>query len=191
MICTTLNKIREHSPCADGWEKLLKHLGKTNADDEPLPLLIILDSNGFDDCLWCLRTVPEHDREWRLFAVWCARKVQHLMKDERSIMALDTAERFANGNATQKELTEAWAAARDAASGYAAWAASWAIARNVSVAAASVATAWATARNASWNVFWAAAKGVASGSADWSAAGSAAWTEARAAQEAELRRILS
>jgi len=25
---TTLNKIRSHYPCKDGWEKLLKHLGK-------------------------------------------------------------------------------------------------------------------------------------------------------------------
>lgn len=35
---TTLNKIRAHSPCASGWEKLLNHLGKTKADDEPLAL---------------------------------------------------------------------------------------------------------------------------------------------------------
>ena len=114
MICTSLNKIRAHSPCEDGWKKLLEHLGKTQADDESLPLLTILDSNGLDDTFWCLRTVPEHDREWRLFAVWCARKVQHLMKDERSIAALDVAERFANGQATVEELEVAEAAARDA-----------------------------------------------------------------------------
>ena len=128
MICTTLNKIREHSPCKDGWEKLLAYLGKTQADDEPLPLLTILDSNGLDDCLWCLHTVPEHDKEWRLFAVWCARKVQHLMTDPRSVAALDVAERFANGTATQEELAAAWAAARDAAMA-AAWAAAMAAAR--------------------------------------------------------------
>ena len=33
---TTLNAIRAHSPCRDRWEKLLRHLGKTEADDEPL-----------------------------------------------------------------------------------------------------------------------------------------------------------
>jgi hypothetical protein len=48
---TTLNAIREHSPCADGWAKLLRHLGKTQADDEPLALTTILDSNGPDDAL--------------------------------------------------------------------------------------------------------------------------------------------
>ena len=73
-IETTLNKIRAHGPCEEGWEKLLKHLGKTQADDEPLPLLTVLDSNGLDDTLGCLRSVPEHNREWRLFAVWCAKQ---------------------------------------------------------------------------------------------------------------------
>ncbi len=41
MIYTTLNKIRAHSPCADGWAKLLRHLGKTQADDEPVSLLTL------------------------------------------------------------------------------------------------------------------------------------------------------
>jgi hypothetical protein len=46
MITTTLNAIRKHHPCKEGWEKLLKHLGKTKADDEPLAFVAILDSNG-------------------------------------------------------------------------------------------------------------------------------------------------
>lgn len=141
MIYTTLNKIRAHAPCADGSEKLLTHLGKTNADDEPLSLLTILDSNGVDDCLWCLRSVPEYDKEWRLFTVWCARKVQHLMKDARSINALDVAERFANGLATAEELTAAIAAASAAA-----WAAAWDVARTAARAAACFA-AWAAAKD--------------------------------------------
>ena len=134
---TTLNKIREHSPCTDGWEKLLRTLGKTKADDEPLSLITILDSNGFDDALWCLRAVDGHEKEMRLYAVWCARQVQHLMTDKRSLDALDVAERFANGYATLVELdaaeTAAWGAAGDVwgAAGDArdaAWAAAWAAA---------------------------------------------------------------
>ena len=112
---TTLNKIRACSPCEPGWTKLLKHLGKTTADDEPLPFSVIVESNGLDDALWCCRASPEYDREWRLFAVWCARQVQHLMTDSRSVEALDVAERFANGLATQQELDAAWDAAWDAA----------------------------------------------------------------------------
>ena len=130
MLCTTLNKIRECGPCADGWAKLLGHLGKTQADDEPLPFRVILESNGLDDALWAMRSAPEYDREWRLYAVWCARQVQHLMTDPHSIAALDVAARFANGEATNEELH----AARDAA-------------RNAALAAA-LAAAWAAARDA-------------------------------------------
>ena len=114
MMITTLNKIRAHSPCKDGWEKLLKNLGKTSPDDEPLPFAVILDSNGLNDALWCCKSAPEYNREWRLYAVWCARQVQHLMTDQRSLDALDAAERHANGQATDEELTAAWAAAEAA-----------------------------------------------------------------------------
>lgn len=112
---TTLNKIRGHGPCADGWSKLLRHLGKTQPDDEPLALVTILDSNGLDDALWCLRACDGIDREARLYAVWCVRQVQHLLTDPRSLTVLDVAERHANGEATDKELDAALGTARDAA----------------------------------------------------------------------------
>lgn len=115
MITTTLNAIRAEHPCEDGWKRLLIDLGKTKADDEPLPLTTVLDSNGVDDALWCLRAVEGFDKEKRLFAVWCARQVQHLMKDDRGVVAVDVAERFANGLASQEELEAAWAAADAAA----------------------------------------------------------------------------
>ena len=148
---TTLNKIRSHSPCSSGWEKLLKNLGKTKADDEPLALTTILESNGLDDALWCLRAVDGHEREMRLFAVECARSVQHLMTDKRSINAPDVAERFANGLATQAELAASWAAAGAAAwaaAGAASWAATWAAA-----GAATGAATGAAARDAQANLF--------------------------------------
>ena len=112
---TTLNRIREHEPCTGGWRQLLKHLGKTEADDDLLPLSTILDSNGLDDALWCLRAVEGCDREIRLYAVWCARHVEHLMTDPRSLAALDVAERYAKGMATDEELRAARDAAGDAA----------------------------------------------------------------------------
>jgi hypothetical protein len=114
-IYTTLNKIRAHRPCDNGWTKLLRHLGKTKSDDEPLALVTILDSNGLDDVLWCLRACEGIDREARLYAVWCARQVQHLITDQRSLVALDAAERNANGEATDAAWAAAWAAARAAA----------------------------------------------------------------------------
>ena len=148
---TTLNKIRAHMPCTDGWTKLLKNLGKTKTDDEPLALTTILESNGVDDALWCLRAVDGHEREMRLFAVECARSVQHLMKDKRRIDAINVAELFANGAATQKELDAAWAAARDAAWD-AARDAAWDAARDA-VGDAAWDAAWDAARDAQANLF--------------------------------------
>ncbi len=148
---TTLNKIRSHSPCEDGWKKLLKHLGKTAPDDEPLSLLTVLESNGWYDTLWCFRAVEGFDREIRLFAVFCARRVQHLMQDPRSIAALDVAERFASGFATAEELAaavdSAAAAARDSAAA-AAWAADSAAARAAAAAATRAAASFSAERKA-------------------------------------------
>ena len=161
---TTLNKIRALSPCASGWEKLLKNLGKTKADDEPLALTTVLESNGPDDVLWCLRAVVGYEREMRLYAIDCARSVQHLMADQRSLAALDVAELFANGLATQTELATAWdaarATARDAArtaawdaAGTSAGTAAWTAARD-----AARATARDAARTAAWDAAWDAAR---------------------------------
>jgi hypothetical protein len=83
-----------------------------------------------------------NDKDLRLMAVAFARQVQHFMKDDRSINALDVAERYANGEATNDELAAAWAAAGDAA-GDAARAAAW---------AAAGAAAWAAARDAQSNI---------------------------------------
>ena len=199
---TTLNAIREHSPCASGWAKLLKSLDKTKADDEPLLLSVILDSNGLDDTLWVLRAVTNHDREIRLFAVWCARQVQHLMTDRRSIDALDVAEQFAKGEVTEEQLSDARSAAESAAkSAWDAWDA-WA------AESAAEFTTWADLHGTRASEFAARASVFAADSADWFAAQSAAsaaasaaraaeaaWADARAttraAQKEELLRIIS
>ena len=60
MKTTTLNKIESLDPCETGWSKLLKGLGKTEPDDEPLSLLRILEINGIDDALWATRTQPHN-----------------------------------------------------------------------------------------------------------------------------------
>jgi hypothetical protein len=111
-MTTTLNQIRSHSPCLEGWTKLLKHLGKTTAGDEPLSLLTILTSNGLDDAIWCLRTEATPERTQR-FALAVARRVEHLHPAAKALN--DVTERFLNGTATRAELDAARAAAVDAA----------------------------------------------------------------------------
>jgi hypothetical protein len=173
---TTLNKIRSKSPCTSGWTKLLKHLGKVQADDVELDLLTVLESNGLDDALWCLRAVDGFEKEKRLLAVAFAKEVQHLMQDPRSLAALDVAERFASGEATQEELELASADAYAAADAAAAWAA---------YAAADAAAAWAAAdAAAAWAAAWAA------DDADAAAAWAAAWTADDAAMRNKQIEIL-
>jgi len=130
-------------------------------------MAFILQSNGLDDALWALRCLEGADREIRLFTVDCARQVQHLMTDPRSLAALDVAERFANGLATSEELDTARAAARDAAR-----AAAGAAARDAADAA----------RAAAWDAARAAARAAARDTT-WDAAWDTTWAAARAKQE--------
>ena len=103
-ITTTLNRIRGHGPCASGWARLWRYVANDFSSDDPLPFAVILASNGLADALWCCRAAPEHDRVWRLFAVWCARRALARVQspDPRSIAACDVAERHATGRATDE-----------------------------------------------------------------------------------------
>ncbi len=116
-------------------------------------------SDVWDNCptanwlLWITyKTGRPDDRTLRLFAIWCARntpladggKTGDSITNPQSFVALDVAERFANGQASQDELAAARAAARDAvwdAAGYAARAAAWY-------------SAWDAAANAAWYSAW-------------------------------------
>lgn len=162
MIYTTLQRIREHSPCTSGWKRLVRHLGAEFPMDKPFPMVEILNAEGkgIDDCLWALRAEPQPEKIYRLYAVRRARSVQRLMTDPRSIAAIDVAERHAHGNATNDELAAAraaaWAAASEAASD----------------------AAWAAASDAAWAAAWDAA---------WAAASDVEWAEA----ESDLREMLT
>ena len=137
MIYTSLKKLRAAGACFEGYNKLVCSIsgGKYSANrktyvrfkhDADIDLLHIVESNGIDDALWALRASNATDRDCRLFAVWCARQVN---QNEICKNTLFVAERYANGNATNKELDSAWAAASDSARD-AAWAAAWAAARD-------------------------------------------------------------
>lgn len=132
---TTLNQIQACSPCEDGWRTLLSSLKKTHADDVPVSIRHIIESNGVEDAIWALRAVDGHDREIRLYAASCAEQVLPLYEqaypnDNRPRYAIQAARDYANGLIDYA----ARAAARDAAG-----AAAWATARDA---------AWAAARDA-------------------------------------------
>ena len=113
-----------------------------------------------EDKVWAFtREGIVDDKTLRLFAVGCARRVQHFMNDQRSIDALDVAERYANGNATKDELNAAMDAAMDAAMAAARAASRYAsrCAARYAARYAAMAAAWDAAWNASRYAAWAAA----------------------------------
>ena len=165
---------------------------KPKPDDEPLPFATILEINGLDYALWCCRVEPQYAKEWRLFAVAFARRVQHLNTDPSVKNAIDAAERYANGEATDEELSAARAAAWDVGSAswdlFAAWNAAWA-AWYAARAAASASAAAAAAADAASE-----AAADAAGAADAAAratAAVAAWAAEREWQTQEFLRVIT
>jgi hypothetical protein len=65
------------------------------------------------------------ERKLRLLACACCRRVWHLLRDPRSRRAVEVSERYADGQASQRELAEARTRAAGALEG-AGWAAYWA-----------------------------------------------------------------
>ncbi|CAJ4433965.1 bacteriophage protein [Burkholderia pseudomallei] len=227
-FAVTLAALRKAGACYEGYNKLVRSIqGKASSaedadreayihfrHDAEIPLLDILKSNGLNDALWTLRCISDADRDLRLFAIWCARQVEHLMQDQCSKDALNVAERFANGEATDEERAAARDAARDAAGGAAgaaarataraaardaawatAWGAAWAAAGGAAGAAAR-ATARAAARDAAWDAAWAtawgaawAAAGAAARATAWATAWDAAWGAALDAQKEMFERM--
>lgn len=152
---TTLSRIRDAEPCEDGWAKLLKHLGKTKADDEPLSILTVLDNNGLDDALWVLSNAMPDDRLARHFQAWCAEQVLHIFEAGRpdDTRVRDQIAMLRNDDATDEERVNAgdatWDAVRVAALAavkVAALAAAGAAVRAAALAAAEVAV-----RDAAWD----------------------------------------
>ena len=161
----TLQQIRDLGPCYDPTKYLPENWTGTVID------ILNVEDCPANDRLWVLLREDFIDaKTLRLFAVWCAREALNLIDnpDQRSIEACNVAERYANGEATKKDLAAAWDAA-------------WAAER---------ATAWAAASDAACSAAWDAASAAA-----WDAARAAeraaAWAAESGAQVNQLKKMLS
>ena len=92
------------------------------AEDKTIEQVVEQCHRG-DWLLWLARKVDIGLQPLKLAKGHCANTVRHLMKDERSIKAVDIAIAFGEGKATREELeaaAAAYAAAADDAAAYAA-----------------------------------------------------------------------
>jgi hypothetical protein len=184
MITITLREILAAHPCYDPREKGL--LPPNHDLDAPITFREIAGAVDDDDVVWCFANLPGHDGLKRHFAVDCAERVRHLLTDERSLNALAVARRYADGQATDEELSAAWDAAWGAAMD-AAWdaamdavkAVAWAAARVVAWAATARVVAGEAAEDIARTAAWDAVKAAAG-----DAARDAAWDAARDAERA-------
>ena len=164
VLTTTFELLKNHSACEEGYRKLGKYLGGITmyGNRTPINLLTILESNGVDDMLWCLRATKENcDKVSRLMAADFAEEVLPIFEkaypdDKRPRKAIQASRDFANGLISSGEREAAGEAA-----GAAAWGAVWGAAREAARVAA-----WAAALEAAGVAAWVAARVAA-----WGAAG--------------------
>ena len=178
---TTLALLRDHCACDRAYFAVRRALPEGWGDDDPIPLARAVDVPGLalpGDWLWALRAVaPEQaaqrDRYARLLAASIAEAVLPIWErdypgDARPRQAIETARRYADGEATDEELAascdEAWDAAAAANADTAAAAAN----AEAAVAAAHAARAAAAAADADAD---------ASANAAWDEACDASWAE--------------
>ena len=102
---------------------------------------IVAECHRGDWMLWLGKRIDIDNRPLTLAKGLCANTVRHLMKDERSVKAVDTVIAYGNGLATDEELAAAAAAAAAVADAYAAAAAAYAAAYAAAAAAAYAADA--------------------------------------------------
>ena len=174
MKTMTVEDIMKHNPCYTRERIIELWAGREALSFADVAKLDIPDV----DKIWAGVHFYMDDRQHRLFAVRCARRALSRILDPnpRGVAACDVAERFANGEASEEELT----AASDAAS------AAWSAARSdASYAARSARSA---ASYAARDAAWSAASDAASDAAEfaarsdaWSDACCAAWSAARSA----------
>ena len=172
-------EIGDISPCERGYHlcrrnDLIEWLGPVIWLVEPGGIIVEAGNKVVTNRARLIKQLNWDKRIARLFAADCAEHVlcyfeERYPEDKRPRNAIDITRKFANGQATQKDLA-AWDSAR-AAAAWAAWDAAGDAARDAAWAAASAAAgdAWDSARAAEW----AAAR---------DAAGDAARDAARAAE---------
>jgi hypothetical protein len=117
---TTLNEIKSHSPCEEGWDKALE-IAKAGgiSHGQEIDLLDILDAVGVSDTLWVIFNINPHD-DFKLLLCDFAKHVLPIYEnkypgDGRVRDCISVTRDYIKGRATRDELIVAQEVAVDAA----------------------------------------------------------------------------
>ena len=150
MKTITIKDIEELDPCYSPTKYLSEDWTGTVLD------ILNVDECPIKDRFWVvLREEFIDAKTLRLFAVWCAREALKLAQnpDDMSVKAVDTAEKYANGEATREELkiaeSNVWSASKTTKI---VWSAAHTTKKSAEVASylASLTAAW-SADSAAWS----------------------------------------
>lgn len=83
-LTTTRRLLVSNQACVAGYKTLIDSLGNDWPREQPINLLHILESNGVQDMMWCLRaTEQDCTRERYLISADMAESVLHVFTDQR------------------------------------------------------------------------------------------------------------
>ena len=124
-LTTTFKELHGWGACKPGYRKLAKGLGGIRSFGRTTPIQVskVLDICGIDDCFWVIERAAlneDYERELRLLACDYAERVLSIFEseypgDHRPRRAIETARRYATGDASKEELASASASATAAA----------------------------------------------------------------------------
>jgi len=106
----TMKKIRA-TGCLSDLEDLAHYVNYTlrRPEDTPVSLTEIRKAIGAESALWCIQAIDDSYmpiiRKWALHHVV---DVKHILSDKRSLRALETAEQYVSGKATDDDLAAAF-----------------------------------------------------------------------------------
>jgi hypothetical protein len=184
MITTTFTALRKAGACTEGYRNLAKHLGgiKSYGANTPIPVSVVLESNGLDDALWVLRYAALEDVQ-PLMVTWacdCAERVLPIWEakypnDKRPHEAITSARNWAANPCEETQQASSYAADAAVRAAYAA----------ACAAAYAARAAYAAARAS-----YAAARASAARAADARAADAAAYAaDAAAERDWQINRL--
>lgn len=119
-LYTTFNWLKDYNACTHRYRILAEALGGVSnyGQDAPIPLVKILETNGYEDCVFAFQSIPyyepvgtERTRIFLLFGADCLERYLSIYEkyfpgDDVPHRAIEVVRRLANGQAGKSEILQ-------------------------------------------------------------------------------------